>query len=61
MVPEAKRGGLVGGAEISSRHANFILAHADATADDVLKLISLAKERVLKTAGIELQPEVDVW
>jgi len=55
------KGMRVGGAEISTLHANFILAHDDAVAEDVLQLISLAKERVLKTTGVELQPEVDIW
>jgi UDP-N-acetylmuramate dehydrogenase len=55
------KGTRVGGAEISTRHANFIIAHDDATADDVLNLIQLAQERVRETAGIELEPEVAIW
>ena len=55
------KGMRVGGAEISTRHANFILAYDDATADDVLNLIQLAKERVRQATGIELEPEVDIW
>ena len=55
------KGVRVGGAEISPRHANFILARDDATADDVLNLIQLAKDRVRKATGIELEPEVDIW
>jgi len=50
-----------GGAEISPRHANFILAHPGATAQDVLDLITLAKERVRSQTGIELELEVEVW
>jgi UDP-N-acetylmuramate dehydrogenase len=55
------KGTRIGGAEISTRHANFIVAHDDATADDVLNLIQLAKERVQQATGIELQPEVEIW
>jgi UDP-N-acetylmuramate dehydrogenase len=55
------KGMRVGGAEISTRHANFILAYDDATAEDVLNLIELAKERVREATGIELEPEVDIW
>jgi UDP-N-acetylmuramate dehydrogenase len=55
------KGVRVGGAEISARHANFILAHDDATADDVLNLIQLAKDRVREATGVELEPEVDIW
>lgn len=50
-----------GGAEISSRHANFIIAHPGATSQDVLDLIALAKERVHRATGIELELEVEVW
>ena len=55
------KGVRAGGAEISTRHANFILAHDDATADDVLNLIQLAKDRVREATGIELEPEVEIW
>jgi len=55
------KGERVGGAEISTRHANFIVAHDNATAADVLNLIALAKERVQQTTGLELQPEVVIW
>jgi len=50
-----------GAAEISPKHANFIVAHAGATAQDVLDLIALARERVWQHAGIELQTEVEIW
>ncbi len=55
------KGVRIGGAEISTRHANFIIAYDDVTADDVLNLISLAKERVRQATGIELEPEVEIW
>lgn len=55
------KGTRVGGAEISTQHANFIIASAGATAEDVLNLIQLAKERVQQATGIELQPEVEIW
>jgi UDP-N-acetylmuramate dehydrogenase len=50
-----------GGAEISPRHANFIIAHPGATAQDVLDLIALAQEHVRSRTGIELELEVEVW
>jgi len=50
-----------GGAEISTRHANFILAHEGATARDVLDLIELARARVRAATGVELELEVQVW
>ena len=55
------KGTRVGGAEISTRHANFILAYNDATAEDVLNLIALARQRVHDATGIELKTEVEIW
>jgi len=50
-----------GAAEISPKHANFIIAHPGARARDVLELIEHAKDRVRGATGIELQLEVEVW
>ncbi len=50
-----------GHAEISTRHANFIVAHPGATAADVVQLIEHTKDRVLSETGIELQLEVEIW
>lgn len=52
------KGARRGGAQISEKHANFIVNLGDATAADVIELIALARSTVLCTAGIELQPEV---
>ena len=62
LIDEAGlKGTRVGGAEISTRHANFIVAQDGATAADVLNLMALAKERVRQATGIELEPEVEIW
>ena len=50
----------LGGAEISRRHANFIVNQGGATADDVLGLIKRVRESVLKMSGIELETEVRI-
>ncbi len=50
-----------GGAEISPKHANFIVAHPGATAQNVLDLIALAREAVHNRTGIALELEVEVW
>jgi UDP-N-acetylmuramate dehydrogenase len=50
-----------GGAEISPRHANFILAHPGARSADVLDLIALAQDRVRSATGIALELEIEVW
>jgi UDP-N-acetylmuramate dehydrogenase len=51
----------VGGAEVSERDANFIIAHAGATSRDVLRLIDLVRSRVLERFNTELETEVTVW
>lgn len=49
---------VVGGARISDRHANFIVTHPGATAQDVHDLIRVVQRRVADTFGVELHPEV---
>jgi UDP-N-acetylmuramate dehydrogenase len=51
----------VGQAEISDRHANFIVAESGATSQDVLRLIEQARERVMERLGIELELEIEIW
>jgi UDP-N-acetylmuramate dehydrogenase len=50
----------VGGAEISAKHANFIINRGGATAQDVLNLLELAFERVYAQAGIRLTTELRI-
>lgn len=50
----------VGGAEVSAKHAGFIVNTGGATAADVLALIHLLQERVQASHGIVLEPEVRV-
>jgi len=52
------KGKKIGGAKVSSKHANFIVNDGGAKAGDVLKLIDIIKERTFKEVGIELIPEV---
>lgn len=47
-----------GGAQISSKHANFITNLGHATADDVLTLIKMVKNRVWEEQGVRLEREV---
>ena len=51
----------VGGAHVSEKHANFIIAEKGATAADVLELINVVRETVLRTHEIYLELEVEVW
>ena len=52
------RGHRIGDAQISQKHANFILNLGQARAADVKALIDLARERVRERFGIELELEV---
>lgn len=55
------KGTRVGGAEISDRHANFIVTHQGATSDDVLRLIDLARSKVAEQFGVDLELEIEIW
>jgi UDP-N-acetylmuramate dehydrogenase len=55
------KGTRVGGAEISDRHANFVVADADAKSQDVLELMDQVREKVLERTGIELVAAIEVW
>ena len=59
MIDEAGlKGTQIGGAQISPKHANFIVNTGGAKASDVVGLIELAKDKVEQEYGIELTPEV---
>lgn len=49
-----------GGAQISSKHANFIINNNSASASDVLFLIRHAQKTVLEKTGVQLHPEVQL-
>jgi UDP-N-acetylmuramate dehydrogenase len=51
----------VGQAEISDRHANFIVTHPNAKSDDVLRLIDLARSKVAEQFGVDLELEIKIW
>jgi len=48
----------VGGAEVSSLHANFLINKEKASAQDVLDLAHLVKKKVFEATGIELEMEI---
>lgn len=51
----------VGGAEVSGRNANYVIAHPGTTARDVLRLMELMKSKVREHTGVVLEPEIVVW
>lgn len=54
------KGRQIGGAQISEKHANFIVNKDHATADDVLALIALMRRSVKEQYGVYLETEVKV-
>ena len=55
------KGTRIGGAEVSDRHANFIVVDRDATSHDVLQLIDTMRSGVAEQLGVELELEIEVW
>ncbi len=54
------KGWTIGGAQVSEKHANFIVNVGDATAADIENLIKEVRATVLRQTGIELHPEVRI-
>jgi UDP-N-acetylmuramate dehydrogenase len=51
----------VGGAKVSDKHANFIVAQKDCKTGDVLRLIDAVRERVREQSDVVLESEIEVW
>lgn len=49
----------IGGAEISKKHAGFIINKDNATCNDVLKLIEYTKEQVMEKTGLKIEEEIE--
>ena len=54
------KGKTFGGAQVSDKHANFIVNIERATAADVVSLIALIKQQVRDKLGVELHEEVQL-
>ena len=52
------KGYRVGGAEVSEKHAGFVINTGGATAEDVLAVMRHVREKVFEDSGIMLEPEV---
>ncbi len=62
LIDEAGCKGLrVGGAEVSSVHANFIVTHEGCRASDIIELMEEVERRVFEFCGVKLEREVKVW
>lgn len=61
LIEEAGLKGLaVGGAQVSEKHAGFVINTGRATARDVLKLMEQVQQRVKEHSGVILEPEVRI-
>ncbi len=61
MIEQAGLKGLkIGGAQVSNKHAGFIINTGGATPEDIIALIELVQARVKEKTGILLEPEVRI-
>jgi UDP-N-acetylmuramate dehydrogenase len=51
----------IGGAIVSDKHANFIIAKAGCSSRDVMRMIEVVKQRVKEQFDIELELEIEIW
>ena len=55
------KGVSVGGAQVSQKHAGFIINTGGATALDVMTLVKLIQDKVLSETGVLLEPEIKIY
>jgi UDP-N-acetylmuramate dehydrogenase len=53
------KGATIGDAQVSDKHANFIVNKGNASATDVFELVRLVQKRVFDSSGIILEPEIE--
>ena len=51
----------IGGASVSEKHANFIIAGAGCKSSDVKRLLEAVSQRVKEDSDIELELEIELW
>lgn len=62
LIEEAGlKGYMVGDAQVSTKHAGFVVNVGNATAADVLRLIEEVQDKVYAYAGVRLEPEVRIY
>lgn len=55
------KGFKIGGAQVSEKHAGFIVNSGGAKSEDVLKLIEFIRAKVKEAYNVELETEVEIW
>ena len=62
LIQEAgMQGAKVGGAQVSEKHAGFVVNAGGASSSDVWGLIKKVQDEVQKKSGVKLEPEVRFW
>ena len=62
LIQEAGLKGLtVGGAQVSEKHAGFVINRGGATAADIMTLIEQVQQTVYRNSGVLLEPEVRIY
>jgi UDP-N-acetylmuramate dehydrogenase len=51
----------VGGACVSEKHANFIVAGDGCKSQDIMRLIEAVQQRVREQFSVALEPEIEIW
>lgn len=51
----------VGGATVSEKHANFIVAGDGCKSRDIMRLIETVQQGVREQFDVELEPEIEIW
>jgi len=54
------KGYAIGGAQVSEKHAGFIINKDNAKANDIIKLIDYVSDTVFEKTGIRLEPEIRI-
>ena len=54
------KGYAIGGAQVSEKHAGFIVNKGGATASDILRLMAHVQDVVKRETGVDLEPEVRI-
>lgn len=51
----------VGGAQVSEKHANFIITHEGCTSANIKELIETIQQKIRETNNIDLELELEIW
>ena len=54
------KGYTIGGAQVSEKHAGFVINKGNATAKDIIELIEYIKEKVYETSKEKINLEIEI-